>query len=213
MKRQLLAVALSVAACTWLVACQRPAPEAAGPTPAPTPAAAPAAEPAKAAPTDLEQLAQRLATQSAAVKEGDLVLITGRPHDAELLENIAVQVRKAGGFPMVEYSSDRLAKRLFFDVPEKYDTQTDGWGSQLAGVVDVVISLGNNLTENLFEGADPKRLAARGKAAEPVGKALLQNNVRTVEIGNNLYPTAWRAERFGMDQDELATMFWILEHE
>ena len=208
MKRQLLAVALSVAACTWLVACQRPAPEAAGPTPAPTPAAAPAAEPAKAAPTDLEQLAQRLATQSAAVKEGDLVLITGRPHDAELLENIAVQVRKAGGFPMVEYSSDRLAKRLFFDVPEKYDTQTDGWGSQLAGVVDVVISLGNNLTENLFEGADPKRLAARGKAAEPVGKALLQNNVRTVEIGNNLYPTAWRAERFGMDQDELATMFW-----
>ena len=35
------------------------------------------------------------------------------------MENIAVNVRKAGGFPLVEYSSDRLAKRLFFDVPEQ----------------------------------------------------------------------------------------------
>lgn len=209
MNHPLLTAALSVAVCTSLVACQRPAPQATTATPAPTPApASPAAEPARAAYTDLEQLAQRLVTQSAAVKEGELVLISGRPHDAELLENIAVQVRKAGGFPMVEYSSDRLAKRLFFDVPEKYDSQTPAWGSRLAGVVDVVISLGNAMTEDLFAGADPKRLAARGKAAEPVGQAFLKNSVRTVEIGNNLYPTTWRAARLGMAEGELATMFW-----
>ena len=209
MKHPLLKAALSVAVCTLLVACQRPTPEGTAPTATPTAApATTAAEPAKASPTDFEQLAQRLVTQSAAVKEGDLVLITGRLHDADLLESIAVHVRKAGGFPMIEYSSDRLAKRLFFDVPEKYDTQAPGWGSQLAGVVDVVISLGNGMAENLFEGADPKRMAARGKAAEPVGQAFLKNNVRTVEIGNNLYPTPWRAERLGMAEGDLATMFW-----
>ena len=51
-------------------------------------------------------------------------------------------------------------------------------------------------------------MAARGKAGEAVGQAFLKNNVRTVEIGNNLYPTPWRAERFGMGEDELAKTFW-----
>ncbi|MEO6264944.1 MAG: hypothetical protein ABIO58_08325, partial [Luteimonas sp.] len=211
MKRQLITTALAAAVCASLVACQRSAPEAASPSPAPTGTAAgesPAAEPARTVPTDLEQLSQRLVTQSAAVKEGDIVLITGRPHDAELLENLAVNVRKLGGFPMIEYSSDRLAKRLFFDVPEKYDTQTDAFGSKLAGLVDVVISVGNGLTQDLFQGADPKRQAARGKANEAVGQAFLKNNVRTVEIGNGLYPTAWRAERYGMAEDALSKTFW-----
>ena len=36
----------------------------------------------------------------------------------------------------------------------------------------------------------------------------MKNNVRTVEIGNNLYPTSWRAERYGMAEDELAKTFW-----
>jgi hypothetical protein len=100
-----------------------------------------------------------------------------------------------GAFPMVDYSSDRLSKRLFFDVPEKYDTQMDALDMKMASVANVVISLGNGMSENLFEGADPKRMAARGKANEGIGQAYLKNNVRTVELGNNLYPTAWRAAR------------------
>jgi aminopeptidase len=209
MKRQFIAAALAAAVCTALVACQRPAPQdATGAAPAtPAPDAAPAAEPAKAALTDLEQLAQRLVTQSAAVKEGEIVYITGRAHDAELLENIAVNVRKVGGFPLIEYSSDRLARRMFFDVPERYDAQADAMGRKLAESVDVVISLGNDTTENLFDGADPKRMAARGKANEPVVQAFLKN-VRNIEVGNNLYPTPWRAERFGMPEGELAQTFW-----
>jgi leucyl aminopeptidase (aminopeptidase T) len=63
-------------------------------------------------------------------------------------------------------------------------------------------------SEDLFEGADPARLAARGKAGAEVGQAMMKNNVRQVDIGNNLYPTSWRAERFGIDEGELASMFW-----
>jgi leucyl aminopeptidase (aminopeptidase T) len=210
MKTRLLTTALAVAVLAALASCQRAtAPEAAAPgTTATAPAAsAPPAPAAKAAYTDLEQLAQRVVTQSAAVKEGEVVLINGRMEDAELLEDIAVNVRKVGGFPLVEYGSDRLDKRLFFDVPEKYDTQANTLGSKLADMVDVVISVGNNGTENLFEGADPKRMAARGKAGEAVMQKFLRK-VRNVEIGNNLYPTSWRAERYGLAQDELARTFW-----
>jgi leucyl aminopeptidase (aminopeptidase T) len=71
-----------------------------------------------------------------------------------------------------------------------------------------VITLGNATTEDLFEGADPARMAARGKAGEAVDQAFLKNKVRTIELGNNLYPTAWRAERYGMDEAALARTFW-----
>ena len=124
MKRQLIAVALATATSVLLASCQRSTPEdATSATPASTsaPATAPTSETPKPAPTDLEQLAQRLVTQSAAVKEGEIVYITGRGQDAELLENIAVNVRKLGAWPIVEYSSDRLSKRLFCDAPAKYD--------------------------------------------------------------------------------------------
>lgn len=206
MKQPILATTLAVAIVAAIASCQKPAPpEAAAPAATATPAPAP--EAVKTAYTDLEQLAQRLVTQSAAVKEGDVVLISGRPADAELMENIAVNVRRAGGFPLITYNSDRLSKRLFFDVPEKYDTQADMLGSKLADIVDINITLANAATENLLEGADPRRLAARNKADEPVMQKFLRR-VRTVEVGNNLYPTPWRAQRYGMSEDELAKAFW-----
>ena len=207
MKQSIPATLLAVAAAAVLASCQKSAPpEAAAPTANAPDAAAPAAQPAKP-PTDLEQLAQRLVTQSAAIREGDIVMIQGQARDAELLEDIAVNVRKAGGFPLVTYSSDRLSKRMFFDVPEKYDAQPDALGSKLADIVDVNITLGNGTSENLLEGADPKRIAARTKADEPVVQKFLRR-VRTIEIGNNLYPTSWRAERYGMSEDELSRTFW-----
>lgn len=210
MNRSSVAAVTAAALCLSLVAC-KPQPAAtdtaSAPTPAETPTAGPATTEAAKPPVDLEQLAQRLVS-NAAVKEGEIVLISGRGHDAELMENIAVETRKLGAFPMVEYSSDRLSKRLFFDVPEKYDTQTNATGMKLAKMVNVSIQLGNGLTENLFEGADPQRVAAIGKANEAVGMEFLKNNVRTLEVGNGLYPTPWRAERMGMPPDQLAKVFW-----
>lgn len=208
MKQTLLVMALGASVCV-LASCQRPASDTGAAAPSAAAPSAPAVEPAKAAaPTDLAALAQRLVNQSAAVKEGEIVMITGRQQDAGLMEEIAVEVAKVGAHPMVDYSSDTLSKRLFFDVPEKYDSKPDALGEKLAEVVDVAIILGNGTSENLFEGADPKRIAARGKAAEAVGQALTRNNVRLVEVGNNLYPTAWRAERYGLSEDELGRMFW-----
>jgi len=217
MTRQHLAAALAAVLVTTLAGCNKPAPSAETPagasTTAPAASATAAAAPtggeaaAKPAPTDFDQLAKRVVA-NAGVKEGEVVLINGRPQDAELLEDLAVAARSVGAFPMVLHSSDRLSKRMFFDVPEKFDTQADVLDTKLAGIVNVVISLGNGMSENLFEGADPKRMAARGKANEGLAQLYLKNNVRNIELGNNLYPTPWRAARFGMTEDELAKTFW-----
>ncbi len=162
----------------------------------------------KKAPTDLEQLAQRLVTQSAGVKENDIVLITGGVRDMELLENIATNVRKQGAFALVTVDSDRMIKRSYTDVPEKYDTQAPALGMKLADLVNVTINVDSNETEGLLADIPPARLAARGKAGEPVAEKFRKNNVRSVDVGNGLYPTEWRAKRFEMAVDDLSKTFW-----
>ncbi|HXH01380.1 MAG TPA: hypothetical protein VNI56_04240 [Xanthomonadaceae bacterium] len=91
---------LTLACAVALGACQRTdlpvADTSATATPAAdaTPAASePAAPTPRTAATDLEQLAERVVTQTAGVKEGEVVFINGQMHDAELMENLAVQVR------------------------------------------------------------------------------------------------------------------------
>ncbi|PYS98091.1 MAG: hypothetical protein DMF65_10610, partial [Acidobacteria bacterium] len=199
-----------VAAALSLLACA-PAPPTntaanananANASPAPTESAA------KKAPTDLEQLAGRLVTESAGVKEGDVVLVTGGSQDQELLEDVAVNVRKAGAFPLVSIGSDRMAKRMYTDVPDKYDTQMDQWGMKVADAANVTIVIESNLAEGLFADADPKRMAARAKANEPINDEFIKRNVRQVSIGNGLYPTEWRAKHYGMTLDELSKSFW-----
>jgi aminopeptidase len=176
---------------------------------APQNLASEAAKPAmKAPPTDLEKLAERLVTQSAAVKEGEVVLISSGPENIELLEDLAVQVRKAGAFALVTVSTDRMAKRLYTDVPEKYDTQTDAGDLKLAEVVNVTISVGRNSAEGLFADADPKRLAVRAKANESIQDAFIKHNVRSVEVDNGLYPNDWLAARYSMSADDLSKTFW-----
>lgn len=197
-----LAPLVALAACLALASCQPQAQLA------PAKLAEEAKPAAKAPPTDLEQLAQRLVAQSAAVREGEVVLVTGGPENIELLENIAVHVRRAGAFPLVAVSTDRLAKRMYADVPEKYDAQADQLDLKMAEVVNAIISVDRNSAEGLFADADPRRMAARAKANEGIQEAYIKRNVRSVEVGNGLYPTDWRARRFGMTADDLAKTFW-----
>ena len=204
MKRLLAPLACAaVAALTSSCAPQPPA------RVAPSNLASEAAKPStKAPPTDLEKLAERLVTQSANVKEGEVVLLNGGPENIELLEDLAVQVRKAGAFPLVTLSTDRLSKRLYTDVPEKYDSQVNGRELKLAEVVDAEIVLGRETAEGLLSDADPKRMAARAKANESVFEAYVRSGVRTVEVNNSLYPNEWAARQYGMTPDELAKTFW-----
>lgn len=198
----------STLACALLLAaCNPPAATVSTEAPAAAASPAPAADPA--APTvDVEQLATRIVTQSAGVQEGEVVLISGLSRDADLLEALAVAVRKQGGHPWLMYSSERLRKRLFFDVPAKYDSQVDPAELAMVKFAKVAINIGNGQTVDLFEGADPARMAARGEAGVTVAEAVRAAGMRSVEIGNGLYPTTWRAERMGLEQAALSKLFW-----
>jgi leucyl aminopeptidase (aminopeptidase T) len=164
-------------------------------------------DPKKEANRDYDNLAQNVVTRSARINEGDLVQISGDFKDAALLEALAVQVRKQGGQPVIMASSDRLARRLFDDVPPKFDAQPPKFAMKMAEIVDAQISV-ESMDSKALAGVPAERLTAVGKAAEPIYPLLMKRNVRMVGLGNGLYPTASRAQECGLTEAELAKIFW-----
>src|SRR6266849_7063359 len=92
MSRKFYLLLVSVSASLTLLSCQQAQP----PTNTTENKATPAmTETAKKMPaTDLEALSNRLVTQVAGVKEGEIVFVNGGVRDMELLENITTDVRK-----------------------------------------------------------------------------------------------------------------------
>jgi len=162
----------------------------------------------KAGAPDAEAISNRLVTQVAGVKEGDVVFINGGARDLELLENLVTDSRKVGAFPLLLINSDRMAKKYYEEVPEKYDTQAPDFDLKLATLPTVAISVDANEIEGVLADVSPTRLANRAKTNQPVGDLFLKRNVKLIEVGNGLYPTDWRAKQLGITQDELAKAFW-----
>jgi len=161
-----------------------------------------------AGPNDPDATARTLVEQCANIKEGDLVLITGRPPDMAMLESICVEVRKHGAFPMMSVTTDRLSRRLLDEVPEKFDAQTDQFDLKMAGLLKAVISIDSVENEGLFADAPPARMAARAKAGMAAEEAFLKNGVKRVSLGNGLFPTKATAHMYGLERDKLAEIFW-----
>jgi len=164
--------------------------------------------PKKTAAYDAEGVANRIITQVAGVKESDVVFINGGVRDFELLEDLNTDTRKVGAFPLLTLSSDRMAKKYYEEVPEKYDTQSPDFDLTLATLPTVAISIDSNEAEGLLSDVSPTRLANTAKTGVPVGDLFQKRNVRQVAIGNDLYPTDWRAKRFGISLDDLTKTFW-----
>lgn len=159
-------------------------------------------------PNDPKTTAQTLVEQCANIKKGDKVMISGRPSDMALLESVAVQVRKVGGFPLISMGSDQLARRMFDEVPAEFDSQTDTLGLKLAELLDASITIDSMENPALFAGASQARMAARATANLPVLDALLKKGVRQISLGNGLFPTQATAKMFGITTEQLSEIFW-----
>jgi leucyl aminopeptidase (aminopeptidase T) len=157
---------------------------------------------------DYEVLASKFVNTCANIKEGDLVVVSGGVRDMELLENIAVHVRTLGAFPLVTLGSDRMTRRMYDDVPVKYDSQTPEFSLKLAEIIDAVISVDNSETMGLLRDIPAERMALRSEAFIPVSDIPYDRNVRQVSLGDGMYPIADRAAMYGLSLEQLADVFW-----
>jgi len=155
-----------------------------------------------------ETLAQKLVTQCGAIKEGEIVMVFGSVRDNELLEDIVVNVRKQGAFPLLVIGSDRMTRRMFTEVPVKYDTQTPELDMKFSGFVNAIISIETNENPGLLSDIAPERFVNRNKAYEPVNEMMIKRNVKGISLGNGMYPTEALARQYGLTLNELTDMFW-----
>jgi leucyl aminopeptidase (aminopeptidase T) len=163
--------------------------------------------PSPSQPAEYRSVAEKVVAQSAGVKDGDLVMISGSDADLPLLEDIAVEVRKRGADAIVTVASQGLGRRMYDEVPAKYDSLLPEMDMKLVGLIDVFIAteFGEGRT---FKGVPAERMAARGKAAAPVTELARKRGVRSVFLGNGLYPSAERAEQYDVSREQLARMMY-----
>ena len=156
---------------------------------------------------DTRSVARNL-VQAGLVKPGDKVLVNGSVRDAALLEDIAVEVMRVGAHPLITVSSDRLFRRSYDEVPARFDNVTSPVGMLLVNDFDVQINVDVGENEAVLSGVPMSRRAARSKAAQPINDAFFKRNVRSVNLGNGLYPTVSLSRRIGVNPSDLAGAFW-----
>ena len=150
---------------------------------------------------------RRWSGQVAGVQAGDVVWLLGRDEDLPLLEDLAVEVQKRGGSPLVTVRTERLRRRLYDEVPAQYDTIPPEANLRLASVVDVIIGTESS-EQRTLEGVPPERIEARSRADGPVLALMRKRGVRSVWLGTGLYPSAERAEQLGISRRDLAEMLY-----
>ena len=153
-------------------------------------------------------IATKLVNECANIKEGEIVLISGGVNNIELLEDISTEVHKLGAFPIVSINTDRMTKKYFEEVPTKYDSKFPHLSLKLASIIDASISVSSNEDQSLLADVSPKRLSVIRESNIVIGKVWFEKGIKTVSLGNNLYPTADRAEMFNMKQEDLVKVFW-----
>ncbi len=159
-------------------------------------------------PPDSAKSAHAVVAQCAGIGEGERVLITGGVRDLLLLENMVIEVRKCGAQPLLVLNTEALDRRLFADVPTKYDDQPRTFQLKLAELVDVQITVDHLEHLDLLAEIPAARQSAAARADQAVMDTLLKRGVRQVSVGNGLYPTAARAAQLRVSQEELARIFW-----
>jgi len=157
---------------------------------------------------DYEALAEKLVVRCANIQEGDLVLVNGGVRDFELLENIAVNVRKLGAFPLVTVGSDRMTKQMYDEVPPKYDSQEPMFDLHLIKTINATINVASSESIGFLEHVPAGRLAAVGEAYKPLGDIALKRNIKSVYLGNGLYPISDRAGMYEVSLEQLTKTFW-----
>ncbi|MGC4119366.1 MAG: aminopeptidase [Myxococcales bacterium] len=172
----------------------------------PAKTAAPAAA-AEAKPS-IRDLARKLVVESAGVKEGDLVLVTGTFEDRDLLEDLAVAIRRAGGNPLVLVDSDTMLRRFYSEVPEKYDAQAAAVRARLAETVDVRIRVDRGDAPDTTGEVKATRVATTMESFEKVHAIETKRGIRRVVLGNGLFPTEANARKYGMTLEQLTRVFW-----
>lgn len=156
---------------------------------------------------DWTQLSKRIVNETAGIKASDVVLISGGKHTMPLMEQVAAEVHRKGGMPLMVVESDVALRALWYDKPEATLAEYPAHMIELFKEVDYQISLpGSEDFKSIFKDADPKRAALLGSYSDRLVNDLsAQTHFSDINVG---FPTKQVAETSGIDFSTYEKMHW-----
>jgi len=106
------------------------------------------------------------------LKEGEAAVINGGSHAQELLEEIGIQCYKQGAHPMITFTSDNYASRVYSEIPTKTLEVTP---KHILGAIkeaDALITVENIKDPSIRTRFPREKIAAKTKANVPIRKEL-----------------------------------------
>jgi aminopeptidase len=165
-----------------------------------------AARHASATETRFSDLAHRIVTTSAAVKPGEAVVIAGGKHTIPLMEALAIEVQKAGGFPNILLSSDSVTRSYYRDVPEDYLKLEPRYFGTWVRAIQVWIALPNEEDfAALVSGVPEARVAKAAEAGQFIAQAANESGLRFIGVG---FPSRGEAASNGVPFADYERMQW-----
>jgi leucyl aminopeptidase (aminopeptidase T) len=148
--------------------------------------------------------------ESAAIKPGNLVTISGGPVLVPEMEALGLEVQKAGGRPLLILDSPRLTRSLYADVPEKHLNQLPTqWETFESSEVDVAFVLPSGEDFATIRRVAPERRAkvdqALAQADATTAAQRNQGKTRTLFVA---VPTPSDTASIQMDYRPYEAMSW-----
>lgn len=155
---------------------------------------------------DFKELGKRIATTSASIKPGDVVVVYGGKHTIDLMEAIAIEAQKQGGIVNLFLNTDAISYSQLHDVPNEYLAQEAPYFTNWFKEIDVWIGLpGVENFEMVNKDVPEEKYALLAKAGESFNENLNNSKVRGVFV---TYPSSFQAANAGLDFETFKKIQW-----
>ena len=154
---------------------------------------------------DFKEIARILVDRQMRIQENEVVKVSGGLHNLELIEEIAVQIRKNGAIPMVSIGWESILRRLINDAPDSCLKIPPRYRVDIENLIDCRISLPMVPDERSAARMNPEKIRLVSKALRCVQEASSRKGYRRIGIG---FPTPEEADSYGLPFDEYSETFW-----
>lgn len=154
-------------------------------------------------------IAQKMVNNSLMVQPGESVIISGTPAELDLLQELYVEVSKAGGKPTIELGIPDANKRALMETPVDYLKIPDVYQMMKLKSVDCFIQVGSVQNPDLFKDVPEEKVAEVRKANQWFANVYQTSDFRSVSLGQvGGIPTEAYAKTVGADHSTMLDMFW-----
>jgi leucyl aminopeptidase (aminopeptidase T) len=155
-----------------------------------------------------QKLADKIVHDVLPVKTSEVVVVTGDFTQMELIDDLALSIRKAGAFAITYVGSNTLKKSYYERVPQEFDNQPPEDLLGLAHIAAAFVNIAYPFDPSINAGVSPTRLRALARSNAIFQRYLLDHNIPEINVGNGVFASPGNAAKFGVPEAALAQVFW-----